>query len=88
MQSTWWETLKKMVHDCVTENDGQSYCPVRILGDSLSLLSIPIFICGAVIALINGKFDPVAFAKAFAILMSGLGALGLGVAVKAFTDSK
>lgn len=79
--------LKKLISDCLTENDGMSYCPVRVAGFSLAMTSIPTFIFCAVMAGLHGHFDFMGFGTAFAAMMGGLGVLAGGVALKAKTDT-
>jgi hypothetical protein len=83
-----WQTLKKLVHDCLTENDGISYCPVRLFGCGLAMGGIPTYLIGGIVAIHTGHFEFQAFSIGFATMMGGLGALGLGVAAKAFTDNR
>lgn len=78
--------LLKLLRDCLTENDGTSYCPVRVCGMSLALPAVLIFVAGGAFAVVDGKFDFQGFASAFTTMMGGFGLLGLGVAGKALTD--
>jgi hypothetical protein len=82
-----WEQLKKLVKDCLTENNGSSYCPFRVAGAALSAAGIPTFLGCAVYAAYQGHFDPIAFGGGFAAMMSGLGVLAGGIALKAKTDT-
>lgn len=82
-------TLKKLIHDCLTENDGQSFCPFRVGGFALSATSIPTFIiCSIMSVHKTGTFDAVAFGTGFAAMMGGLAVLAGGVALKAKTDDQ
>lgn len=83
-----WETIKKAIHDCLTENDGASYCPVRILGFGLATPATITYLVGGGISIYNGHFDFNAYATGFTEMMGGFGVLGLGVAAKAFTDNR
>jgi len=81
--------LKKLIHDCLTENDGKSYCPFRVSGAALSATSIPTYAGAAITCLIkSGTLDFVAFGTGFAAIMGGLGLLAGGVAFKARTDTR
>lgn len=82
------QTVSKLLRDCLTENDGASYCPLRVAGMSLALPSVVIFLAGGAVAISVGKFDPQQFASAFTTMMGGFGLLGLGVAGKALTDKQ
>lgn len=81
-------SLKKLIHDCLTENDGQSYCPFRVGGFALSAGGIPTFL-GCVIwtTIKSGHFDAISYGTAFGGMMAGLGVLAGGVAFKARTDT-
>lgn len=81
-----FETIKKLIHDCLTENDGQSFCPFRVGGAGLSATGIPTFIGASLWSVIHGHWDPVAYGTAFAAMMSGMALLAGGVAFKARTD--
>lgn len=81
-------TLKKLLHDCLTENDGDSYCPFRVGGFALSAGGIPSFIgCAIWTTIQTDHFDAIAFGTAFAAMMTGMAALAGGVALKARTDA-
>ena len=78
--------MPKLLRDILTENDGASYCPVRIFGAGLASAGIPTFVWGAIVQVQSHAFHLLAFAQAFGVMMLGIGALGGGVAVKALTD--
>ncbi|AVG17366.1 hypothetical protein CFN79_16685 [Chromobacterium vaccinii] len=79
--------LTKCLKDCLTENDGASYCPFRIAGMALAGSGIPTFIWGAVhTVLMTGALDYVAFATGFGGMLTGLTVLCAGIALKAKTD--
>lgn len=78
--------LKKLIHDCLTENDGTSYCPFRCGGAALSATGIPAFIANSVWAGFHGHWDPMAFGTGFAAMFGGMSMLAAGVAFKARTD--
>ena len=79
--------LKKLIRDCLTENNGTSYDPFRVAGAALSAAGIPTFIGGAIVQIHTGKFDLIQFATAFAAMLAGLAVLAGGVALKAKTDT-
>lgn len=83
-----WATLKKLLRDCTTENNGTSYCPFRVSGLALNTTSLPTFIgCSIWSTIQTGHFDAVAFGTAFAAIMGGNALLAGGVAFKARTDT-
>lgn len=80
--------LKKLIKDCLTENDGQSYCPFRVAGALLTSTSIPTFIGSTLYTVfLNHHFDYIAFGTAFGAMASGLSVLAAGVGFKAKTDT-
>lgn len=84
-------TIKRILKDCLTENDGKSFCPVRCCGMSLSIPTILIFLyAGARLAIVGDQPFPFHdFAVSFTVIAGGISAvLGLGVAAKAFTDTR
>jgi hypothetical protein len=84
-----WATIKKVVKDCLTENDGKSYCPVRCFGAAFSIPSIGIFILAGGRMAFQPAFPLHDFAMSFSIMMGAICAgFGVGIAVKAFTDNQ
>ena len=82
------DSLKKLVHDCLTENDSKSYCPFRVAGASLSTLGIPTFVAGGAMSIYKtGTLDYITFATGFGAMMTGLAVLAGGIALKAKTDT-
>ncbi len=81
--------MPKLLRDALTENDGRTYCPVRVAGAALTSTGIPTFIGGAVWGAVQAHgFDLSAFAHAFTVMMGGVALLGGGVAAKAMTDGR
>lgn len=80
--------FKKLIKDLVTENDGESYCPVRVFSAALSFPSIAMFFGGCVQQLWAGHLDLTSLATSFTTMAGGFAAFGAGVAVKAFTDKR
>lgn len=79
--------LAKLVKDCLTENDGESYDAFRVAGCALATLGIPTFIGGVIYTTVaSGKFDATGFALGFGGMLSGLAVLAGGVALKQKTD--
>jgi len=79
--------LRKLVKDCLTQNDGTSYCPFRVGGAIYSGLSFPAFIFGAIYSTIREHhFDYIGFGTSFGMMMGGIALLAGGVALKAKTD--
>jgi hypothetical protein len=84
-----WSEIKKLVKDCLTENDGKSYCPVRCVGASFSIPSIAIFMLASGRMALQPNFPLHDFAMSFSIMMGAICAgFGVGIAVKAFTDTQ
>lgn len=80
-------SLVKLIKDCLTENDGVSYCPFRVAGAALSASGIPTYIGGGIVSIYKtGALDYVTFGTGFGAMMAGLAALAGGVAFKARTD--
>jgi hypothetical protein len=83
-----WQTIKKVVRDCCTENNGTSYCPFRVTGFTFGSLACPAFnLCALWTTLQTGHFDYMSFGAGFASMMGGLALLAAGVAMKARTDT-
>jgi hypothetical protein len=80
--------IKKLISDVLTENDGKSFCPVRVFAAGLSTPAILFFIVDCVGQLYHGHLDLQTMATAFATMTGGFAALGIGVAAKAITDTK
>ena len=80
-------TISKLVKDCLTENDGASYCPFRVSGSALSALGIPTYMAGGIMSIYKtGTLDYITFATGFGAMMTGLAVLAGGIALKAKTD--
>lgn len=79
-------TIKKLIKDLVTENDGVSYCPIRVFAFGLSIPTVILFITGAGLQLSHGHLDLQSLATAFATMSAGFAAFGASVALKATTD--
>ena len=81
-------TLKKVVKDCCTENDGVSFCPFRLMGFITASVGIPIFFGGTIwYSALSKTFDCFHFAQAFTTFMGGIALLATAVAIKAVTDT-
>lgn len=83
-----FETIKRVVKDCVTENNGTSYCPFRVSGFGFAAGGCPTFLaCALWTTFKTGHCDYMAFGAGFASMMGGLALLAAGVAMKARTDT-
>ncbi len=83
-----FRACRRLIKDCLTENNGRSYCPVRVGIAALSVGGIPTFVGCTVWSVIHdGHWDPVQFGAAFCAIASGLAAAGGGIAMKAKTDT-
>jgi len=82
-----FDTIKRVLKDCTTENNGSSYCPFRVTGLALASGGIPTFVGAGALAAWHGHFDFVAFGTGFAAMLGGLGVLAGGIALKARTDT-
>ncbi|MDF2435469.1 MAG: hypothetical protein JWP44_5100 [Mucilaginibacter sp.] len=81
-------TLRKLLKDVLTENDGQSYCPVRVFAAALSTPTVILFVTGFSRAIYQDHFNGLDLATAFSTMCAGFAALGAGVAVKSFSDNR
>lgn len=81
-------SISKLIKDCLTENNGTSYCPFRVAGAALSTTGIPTFIAGGVVSIYKtGSLDYITFAGGFSAMLAGLAVLAGGIAMKAKTDT-
>jgi len=78
--------MKKFLKDLLTENDGISYCPVRVFAFFISIPAILLFTGGFGLQIYQGHFDGQVFSTAFATMSAGFMAFGVSVAAKALTD--
>jgi hypothetical protein len=84
-----WSAFKRLVKDCLTENDGKSYCPVRCVGAAFSIPSILVFLVAGSRMALQPEFPLHDFAMSFSIMMGAIcGGFGVGIAVKAVTDER
>lgn len=80
--------FRKLVHDCLTENDGKSYCPIRVLGMLYGVGVFPVFAGGVVFIIWHThQFPMLEFAGAFSTIVSSFGILAAGIRFKAKTDT-
>ena len=80
------QTVKKVLKDLLTENDGQSFCPIRVFAFGLSTPTVLIFIAGSLQKLIEHQLNLQDLSTAFSTLCAGFAGLGAAVSIKAFTD--
>jgi len=78
------EALRRLIKDCLTENDGKSYCPFRVSGCFIVLLGVPAFILLEVWSVVQQghTFDMTAFGAAFGEMMTGIGILSGAATLK------
>lgn len=79
--------LASMLKSMITEKDGVSLCPVRVLSMGLSVPTVIMFVAGYAMAILHGSFDGQNMALAFTTLCGGFAAIGGGVAVKTLTET-
>jgi hypothetical protein len=78
-----WAELKKLVHDCLTENNGQTYCPFRLATAFMITTGWPSFLAMSFYSVWHSKsFDMVSFGTAFAAMLAGTAILVGGITVK------
>lgn len=80
--------FKKILADCLTENDGKSYCPVRVVGGLLIIPAIFVFLGGAVYMLLkHDSIDLQLFAMSLVTMVGAVTTMfSVAIAVKAITD--
>jgi hypothetical protein len=81
-------TIKKFIKDLLTENDGFSYCPIRVFAFALSVPAVILFTVGCALQIYHGHFSVQDMATAFATLSGGFAAFGGSVTLKALTDNR
>lgn len=84
-----WAAIKKLLKDCMTEQDGRTYCPFRIAGAGLTSTSIPTFIGLSVWSVVKGgqHFSATDFSIAFGGMMTGISVLAGTVAFKTRSEA-
>jgi len=82
-----WAEFGKACKDCVTQNDGQTYCAFRIAGCATIFSSLPVFLGCVIYSVVHSKpFDMVGFGGAIGAILSGAALLAGGVAIKSRTE--
>ena len=76
-----FKTLSKLVRDCLTGIDGQSFDYARVGGCG----GVAVLLAGAIVMIVQGKFGPVEFATALGGLIAGT---CIGVKVKESTEPR
>lgn len=77
-----WEEIKKVIHDCLTEDDGVSYCPAKIS----SFIALFSYLGNTTYSIHTGHApDLQSFGVGLAAVLSGCGAL---IAAKQATQTK
>lgn len=80
-------SISKLVRDCLTENDGISYCPIRAVGSGLTIPAIGIFLYSSAVKAHAGTLDLMGFALALGVMVGAVTTLfSAAIAVKAITD--
>jgi hypothetical protein len=80
-------TVRKVIADVNTENDGHSWDAVRVAGSYLLIPAVPVFLWGTVYnTLHTGHFDFTGFAWGMSGIASVIVALATGINVKSRTD--
>lgn len=79
--------MNKIVKDIFTENDGVSYCPLRVIGGLLVIPSICIVLASGVVHLHDGTMKLIDFVQAVGAMAGVVSVVfGAAVAIKAMTD--
>jgi hypothetical protein len=84
-----WATLKKLVKDCITENDGQSYDVIRVIVMLVGASGFPTFLGLAIYSVIASpehRFAMTEFGAAMCAILVGLCTAAIGVGQKQKTD--
>jgi hypothetical protein len=77
----------KVCRDVFTENDGTSYCPVRVIGGLLVVPAIVLVLAYGSWAMFCGRLAPMEFVQVVGVLAGTVGVVfGGAVALKALTD--
>jgi hypothetical protein len=83
-----WASLRKVLKDCNTEQDGVTWCPFRIAGNGMTAAGIPTFIFLAIWSAMHGQpIDLKDFAIAFGGMMTGISVLAGTVAFKTRSEA-
>jgi hypothetical protein len=82
-----WTSAKKVIKDCTTENNGESYCAFRVAAMTVIATGFPTFLACTIYTVVrNGTFDMCSFGTALCAILGGCGVLAGGVALKARTE--
>ena len=76
--------LTKLIKDCLTETDGVSYCPIRVMGVPSALALVATY---SITAIHAATVDLQAFGVGGAALLGGIASLGASLGYKAKTES-
>lgn len=82
--------FKKMVKDCLTENDGQSYCIGRVTLATAIATGLPTLCVGALYSVYanpDHHFPMQEFGIGFAAILAGLATAVTSIAMKQRTDT-
>lgn len=82
-----WPQFKKVIHDCLTENDGHSYCPVRCIGALAIVPAIVLLLWFGAWQMRAGSLTLMGFVQALGVLAGIIvSVFAAGVSLKAMTD--
>lgn len=79
--------MKKFIYDLMTENDGKSFCPLRVYGALLCIPAVLALVLAGGWLMLTGRLRVMEFAQAVTVMAGALMTIfGVGVTVKAMTD--
>lgn len=84
-----FNTIKKVIHDCLTENDGKSYDVTRVIVALVGGSGFPTFLGCTVYSVYSSPdhhFDMQSFGIAMCAMLTGLCAAAIGIGQKQKTD--
>jgi hypothetical protein len=80
-------TLKQVIHDCLTGKDGTTYDPARVSGYSAAFAGLAVFLADSLYTVYTSHhFDPQSFGIGLGAILAGIGAVGFGVKAKSNTE--
>jgi fluoride ion exporter CrcB/FEX len=80
-------TLKAVIHDCLTGKDGTTYDPARVAGYTGGFATLATFLGNSIyITITTHHFDMQAFGIGGAAILGGIAAVAFGVKAKATTE--
>lgn len=85
-----WNQIKKLLHDCLTENDGKSYDVIRVIVMLVGCSGFPTFLGLSIYTVVKSSdhhFDMQSFGVAMCAILVGLCTAAVGVSQKQKTDT-